>query len=56
MMLFADDMLVSRRRMVEFSKIMARVNKTFQMKDQAKQILGIEVHKDGIHGKMWLSQ
>jgi hypothetical protein len=44
--------------MVEISKIKAQLDKTFQMKDQgaAKQILSTEVHRDGIHGKLWLSQ
>jgi hypothetical protein len=57
-MLFVDDMLVARRSMVDISKIKVELHMTFQMKDQgaAKQILSTEVHRDGISGKLWLSQ
>jgi hypothetical protein len=58
LMLFVDDMLIASRSMVEISEIKARLDMTFQMKDQGvtKQILSIEVHIDGIHGNFCLSQ
>jgi hypothetical protein len=58
LMLFTDDMLVASRSMVEISKIKAQLDMIFQMKDQGaeKQILSTEIHRDNIHGKLWLSQ
>jgi hypothetical protein len=58
LMLFYDDMLVASRSMIESSKIKAQLDKTFQIKDQraTKQILSTKVHRDGIHGNLWLSQ
>lgn len=55
-MLYVDNMLVASQIMVEISRSKAHVGRTFHMKDRGeeKQILGIEVHRDGKYGKMWL--
>jgi hypothetical protein len=55
LMLFIDDMLNASRSMDKISKKMTQVDRTFQMRDQgvAKQIMDIEVHKDG-NSKLWL--
>ena len=44
--------------MVEINKLKAQLARTFDMKDlgAAKQILGIEIHRDREHGMLWLSQ
>jgi hypothetical protein len=54
-MLFVDDMLDASRSMDKISKKMTQVDRTIQMRDQgaAKQIMGMEVHRDG-NGKLWL--
>ena len=56
--LYVDNFLVASQSMVEISKLKAQVSETFHMKyrGEAKQILGIEVHKYGKYGKLWLSQ
>lgn len=55
LMLFANDMLVASRSMDKIGNKMTQVDKTIQMRDQgaAKQIMGMEVHRDG-NGKLWL--
>lgn len=55
LMLFADDMLVASRSMDKISNKMTQVDRTIHMRDQgaAKQIMGMELHKDG-NGKLWL--
>ena len=57
-MLNVDIMLVASQSMVEINRLKAQVGKTFHMKDreEAKQIICIEVHKDGKYGKLWLPQ
>jgi hypothetical protein len=54
-MLFVDDMLDTSRSKDKISKKMTQVDMTIQMRDQGetKQIMGIEVYKDG-NGKLWL--
>jgi hypothetical protein len=56
--LYVDDMLVARKNMIEINRLKAQLARTFDMKDlgATKQILGIEIHKDKKHGKLWLSQ
>jgi hypothetical protein len=55
LMFFVDDMLDASRSMDKISKKMTQVDRTIKMRDQGatKQIMGIEVHKDG-NGKLWL--
>ena len=55
-MLNVDNILVAGQIMVEISRLKAQVDRTFQMKDrgEAKQTLGIEVHREWKYGKFWL--
>jgi hypothetical protein len=55
LMFFTDDMLDASRRMDKISKKVTQMDMTIQMRDQveAKQIKGMEVHRDG-SGKLWL--
>lgn len=56
--LYVDYMLVTSKSMVEINKLQVQLARTFDMKDVggAKEILGIEIHKEREHGKLWLSQ
>eukprot|EP01018_Ginkgo_biloba_P031117 Gb_21340 [translate_table: standard] len=58
LVLYVDDMLVASKSTIEINRLKAQLARTFDMKDlgAAKQILGIEIHRDRKHGKMWLSQ
>jgi hypothetical protein len=58
LVLYVDDMLVASKSMVEINKLKVQLARTFDMKDlgATKQILGIEIHKDMKHGKLWFSQ
>ena len=53
LVLYVDDMLIVSKSMDEINKLKALMAKTFDMKDigVAKQILGIEIHKDRRNGK-----
>ena len=57
LVLYVDDMLVASKNMAEINKLKAQLAKAFDMKDLGaeKQILGIEIHRDREHGKLWLS-
>ena len=58
-MLYVEVIRVSWKRMVEISRLLkARLDRTFYKKDLGvtKQILGMELHRDGKNGKLWLSQ
>ena len=58
LVLYVDDMLVKSKIMVEINRLKAQLAKTLDMKDLgvAKQILGMEIHRDRKNGKLWLSQ
>ena len=51
-------MLVASKSMAEINKMKAQLARMFDMKDLGaeKQILGIEIHRDKEHSKIWLSQ
>jgi hypothetical protein len=55
---YVDDMLVTRKNMVEINMLKAQLARTFDMKDlgATKQILGMEIHRDKKNDKLWLSQ
>ena len=54
--LYFDDMFVEIKSMVEISRLKAMLATKFDMKDlgEEKQILGIVIHMDKKHGKVWL--
>jgi hypothetical protein len=56
--LYVDDMIVASKIMVEINRLKAQLARTFDMKDlgATKQILGMEIHRDGKIGKLWLSK
>jgi hypothetical protein len=58
MVLYVDDILVARKNMVEINRLKAQLARAFDMKDlgEAKQILGMDIHRDKKNGKLWLSQ
>ena len=58
LVLYADDMLVASKSMVDISRLKAQLAGTFDMKDlgAARQILGMEIHRDRAKSKLWLSQ
>jgi hypothetical protein len=58
LVLYVDDMLVTSKSMVEINRLKAQLARAFDMKDlgAAKQILGMEIHRDRKNGKLWLSQ
>ena len=51
-------MIVASQSMVKISTLKDWLFRTFDMKDigEEKQILGMEIHRDTINGKLWLSQ
>ena len=58
LVLYVDDMLVASKSMVDISRLKAQLAGTFDMKDlgAARQILGMEIHRDRAKSKLWLSQ
>ena len=58
LVLYVDDMLVASKSMVEINRLKTQLARAFDMKDlgEAKQILGMEIHRDMKNGKLWLSQ
>ena len=57
LVLYVDDMLIASKSMSEINDLKAQLSKTFDMKDlgAAKQILGIEIHRDRKNYRLWLS-
>lgn len=53
-MLNVNNMFVANQSMVEINRLKVQVGGAFHMKNrgEAKQILGIEVHRDGKDGKL----
>ena len=47
-MLYVDDILIVSKSMDEINRLKVQMDRTFDMKDlgAAKQILGIEIHRD----------
>ena len=58
LVLYVDDMIVERKRMIEINNLKAQLDSTCDMKDIGveKQILGMEIHRDKKNGKLSLSQ
>jgi hypothetical protein len=58
LVLYVEDMLVASKSMEEINKLKDHMARTFDMKDigAAKQILGMEIHRNKKNGKIWLSQ
>ena len=52
--LYVDEMLIVRKSMAEINMLKDQMARNFDMKDlgAAKQILGIEIHRDKINGKL----
>ena len=55
--LYVDDILIVSKIMDEINRLKAQMARTFDMKDLgvAKQILGIEIHRDKKNGKLSFS-
>ena len=58
LVLYVDDMLIVSKSMDEINRLKAQMARNFDMKDlgAAKQILGIEIHRDRKNGKLSFSQ
>jgi hypothetical protein len=58
LVLYVDNMILARKNITETNRLKAQMDRTFDMKDlgAAKQILGMEIFRDGRNGKLWLSQ
>ena len=58
LVLYVNDILIVSDSMDEINKLKAQMARTFDMKDlgDAKQILGIEIHRDRKNGKLSFSQ
>ena len=54
LVLYVDDMLIVSKSMDEINRLKAQMARNFDMKDlgAAKQILGIEIHRDKRNGKL----
>ena len=55
---YVDDILIVSKNMEKINKLKAQMARTFSMKEigVAKQILGIEIHRDRRNGKLICSQ
>ena len=58
LLLYVDDMLIVAKKMREVDKLKRLLSKEFDMKDlgEAKKILGMEIHRNRVAGRLWLSQ
>ena len=58
LLLYIDDMLIVSKSQIEIDKLMTHLSKEFEMKDlgEAKKILGMEISKDRMRGKLCLTQ
>jgi len=57
LVLYVDDMLIASKIMKEINRLNVQLFRAFDMKDLgvAKHILGMEIHRDGKNGELWLS-
>ena len=57
LLLYANDMLIVGQDRAQISKLKEELVKSFDMKDlgPAKQILGMEITRDGKNRRLWLS-
>ncbi|KAL2631606.1 hypothetical protein R1flu_016292 [Riccia fluitans] len=58
LILYVDDILIAAKDQSEVEKLKAHLSAEFSMKDlcPAKNILGMEIHRDVKDGKLWLTQ
>ncbi|GJZ97607.1 retrovirus-related pol polyprotein from transposon TNT 1-94 [Tanacetum coccineum] len=58
LLLYVDDMLVAGPNKDRISKLKAQLAREFKMKDlgPANKILGMQIHRDRVSRKIWLSQ
>ncbi|GJR12854.1 retrovirus-related pol polyprotein from transposon TNT 1-94 [Tanacetum coccineum] len=58
LLLYVDDMLVAGPNKDRISKLKAQLAREFEMKDlgPANKILGMQIHRDRVSRKIWLSQ
>ena len=58
LLLYVDDMLVAGPNKDRISKLKAQLAREFEMKDlgPANKILGMQIHRDRVSRKVWLSQ
>ena len=58
MLLYVDDMLIASKSMPEINELKKQFSKEFEMKDMSatKRILGMEISRDRLSGKVYLSQ
>ena len=58
LLLYVDDMLIVSKSMDKINRLKDQMARTFDMKDlvDAKQILGIDIHRDRKNGKLSFSQ
>ena len=58
LLLYVDDMLIAAKSMSEVNKLKILLSREFDMKDLgvAKKILRVEIHRERILGRLWLSQ
>ncbi|GKF15117.1 retrovirus-related pol polyprotein from transposon TNT 1-94 [Tanacetum coccineum] len=58
LLLYVDDMLVAGPNKYRINKLKAQLAREFKMKDlgPANKILGMQIHRDRVSRKIWLSQ
>nr|GEV50093.1 retrovirus-related Pol polyprotein from transposon TNT 1-94 [Tanacetum cinerariifolium] len=58
LLLYVDDMLVASPNKDHINKLTAQLTREFEMKDlgPANKILGVQIHRDIVSRKFWLSQ
>ncbi|TXG53838.1 hypothetical protein EZV62_019094 [Acer yangbiense] len=58
LLLYVDDMLIACQDISRIQKLKTQLSKEFDMKDlvAAQKILGMQIRRDKIAGKIWLSQ
>ena len=58
LLLYVDDMLIASKSKVEIEKLKTQMSVEFEMKDlgEVKKILGMEIQRDRVQGKVCLSQ
>lgn len=57
-LLYVDDILIASKNKSEVQKLKVLLNSEFEMKDlgEAKKILGMEIERDRVRGRMCISQ
>jgi hypothetical protein len=58
LVMYVDDIILARKSITEINRLKAQMASTFDMKDlgAARQILGMEIFRDGRTAKLWLPQ